>query len=217
MFFRLALLFVVVPLLELALLIQVGRWMGLLPTVALVVVTGILGAALARLQGLATLMRFRRAMDEGRLPHRELVEGVFILMAGAVLLTPGLLTDAAGFLLLVPPVRRALAARVERWLQGRARVVVTRAESRGRGWGPGVDPLRDGPRGEGEDVVDVDFEVREEEASGRGAQESVTGEELLRDFRKRGPHLSQEGLEDVEELKARGQPPEDKGQPRDPD
>ena len=173
MFFRLALLFVVVPLVELALLIQVGRWMGLLPTVALVVVTGILGAALARLQGLATLMRFRRAMDEGRLPHRELMEGVFILVAGAVLLTPGLLTDAAGFLLLVPPVRRALAARVLRWLQGRARVVMTTTGTttgtgaRGPGRRPGVDPriedLRGGAeRGDDEDVVDVDFEVEEE-------------------------------------------------------
>lgn len=158
MFFRLVLLFVVVPLVELALLIQVGRWMGLLPTVALVVITGILGATLARLQGLATLARFQKALNEGRLPHRELIEGVFILVAAAVLLTPGLLTDATGFLLLVPPVRRALVARVERWLQGRARVVVTRAESRGRGWGPGFDP-----RGEGEDVVDVDFEVEEQE------------------------------------------------------
>lgn len=169
MFFRLALLFVVVPLVELALLIQVGRWMGLLPTVALVVVTGILGAALARLQGLATLMRFRRAVNEGRLPHRELVEGMFILVAGAVLLTPGLLTDAAGFLLLVPPVRRALAARVLRWLQGRARVVVTttRTGERGPERRPGVDPriedLRRGDEREGdEEVVDVEFEVEEE-------------------------------------------------------
>jgi len=161
MFFRLALLFVVVPLVELALLIQVGRWMGLLPTVALVVVTGILGAALARLQGLATLVRFRTALEEGRLPHRELVEGVFILVAGAVLLTPGLLTDTAGFLLLVPPVRHALAVRVERWLQGRTRVVVTGPEGRGESWGPGFDPRAGEFRGSEDDVVDVDFEVKE--------------------------------------------------------
>lgn len=117
---RLALLFVTVPLAELALLVWVGRRMGLLPTVALVVVTGIAGAALARWQGLATLGRFRAALDAGRLPHRELVDGVLILVAGAVLLTPGLLTDVAGFLLLVPPARRfvrdrAMAAIGRRW------------------------------------------------------------------------------------------------------
>jgi UPF0716 protein FxsA len=117
---RLALLFVTVPLAELALLVWVGRRVGLVPTVALVVVTGIAGAALARWQGLATLDRFRAALDAGRLPHRELVDGVLILVAGAVLLTPGLLTDLAGFLLLVPPVRRlvrdrAMAAIGRRW------------------------------------------------------------------------------------------------------
>lgn len=152
MFFRLALLFVGVPLVELALLIQVGSWVGVLPTVALVVVTGILGAALARHQGLATLARFQQAVAEGRLPHRELVEGILILVAGAVLLTPGLLTDTAGFLLLVPPVRRLLALRVGSWL-GR-RVVVTDSRARARtGWR--AEPRR----GEDPETVDVDFEV----------------------------------------------------------
>lgn len=108
---RLALLFVTVPLAELALLVWVGRRMGLVPTVALVVATGLAGAALARWQGLATLARFRAALDAGRLPHGELVDGTLILVAGAVLLTPGLLTDVAGFLLLVPPVRRLVRER----------------------------------------------------------------------------------------------------------
>lgn len=212
MFFRLALLFVAVPLVELALLIQVGRWMGLLPTVALVVVTGILGAALARLQGLATLVRFRTALEEGRLPHRELVEGVFILVAGAVLLTPGLLTDTAGFLLLVPPVRHALAARVLRWLQGRTRVVVTTTGTGGHSesWGPGFDPGAGDFRGGDDDVVDVDFEVKEREVSATGPQDTVTGEELLRRDKERGPILSREGRDVVDGLKSNDRPPEDK-------
>ena len=113
MFFYLAALFVIVPLVELALLIGLGGRVGVLPTVALVVVTGIAGASLARAQGLATLRRFQEAMAGGRLPHRELVEGILILIAGAVLLTPGLLTDVAGFTLLVPPIRRRLAGRLE--------------------------------------------------------------------------------------------------------
>jgi UPF0716 protein FxsA len=117
---RLALLFVAVPLAELAILVWLGRRMGLVPTVALVVVTGILGAWLARRQGVATWSRFRAALDSGQLPHRELVEGVLVLVAGAVLLTPGLLTDVVGFLLLVPSVRhrvrdRAVAAIGRRW------------------------------------------------------------------------------------------------------
>jgi len=160
MFFRLALLFVLVPLVELMLLVQMGRWIGLLPTVALVVLTGILGAALARLQGLATLIRFRQAVAEGRLPHREIVEGILILIAGAVLLTPGLLTDATGFLLLVPPVRRLAAKRIEGWLQRRGTVVVT---GRPEGGGPRSRPDDFGGRGDLDDpdVVDVEFEVKD--------------------------------------------------------
>lgn len=148
MFVRLALLFVTVPLLELVLLVQVGRWVGLLPTVALVVVTGILGAALARHEGLKTLARFRAALDAGRLPHREIVEGLLILIAGAVLLTPGLLTDAAGFLLLVPAVRTAVGRRMLESLKARV-VVVTPASP-------------EGPRERRDpDAIDVEYEVRD--------------------------------------------------------
>lgn len=114
---RLVLLFVTLPLLELALLVWIGEHVGILPTVVLVVGTGVLGATLARLQGLRTLQRFQQAMGAGRLPHREILEGILILIAAAVLLTPGLITDLTGFLLLVPAVRR----RVVRWLARRLR------------------------------------------------------------------------------------------------
>lgn len=152
MFVRLALLFVTVPLVELVLLVQVGRLVGLLPTVALVIVTGILGAALARREGLKTLARFRAALDAGRLPHLELVEGLLILIAGAVLLTPGLLTDVAGFLLLVPPVRAAVGKRLVAALEQRIVVVGTRA--------PG-EPRRREPEAFDPEVIDVDYEVRD--------------------------------------------------------
>jgi UPF0716 protein FxsA len=118
-FARLAILFVAVPLAELALLVWLGRHVGLVPTVALVLVTGVLGAALARWQGLATLDRFRAAVAAGRPPHREVVDGLLILVAGAVLLTPGLLTDAAGFLLLVPAVRLRVRERLTAALRRR--------------------------------------------------------------------------------------------------
>lgn len=132
-------LFVVVPLLELGLLVAIGGRVGLVPTVALVVVTGILGATLARRQGLATLDRLRETIGEGRVPHQELVDGALILVAAAFLLTPGLITDSVGFALLVPPVRAALRRRVAAWV-GR-RFVVAPPE-RGPLW-------RD-------DVIDVD-------------------------------------------------------------
>ena len=106
MLLRLFLLFTVIPITELYLLLQLGRFMGPLPTLALVLTTGALGAWLARGQGLAVLGELRTEFNAGRLPTNALIDGLLVLMAGAVLLTPGLLTDVAGFLLLLPPGRR---------------------------------------------------------------------------------------------------------------
>jgi UPF0716 protein FxsA len=103
--------FIAVPLVELYVLIQVGSVIGALPTISLCVLSAVAGAALIRHQGLVTLMRVRTSLDRGELPAVELVEGVLLLIAGAMLLTPGFLTDIVGFVLLVPPVRRALAVR----------------------------------------------------------------------------------------------------------
>lgn len=114
---RLLLLFVVVPLLELALLIQIGQMVGLLPTIGLVILTGIGGAALARAEGLRTMWSFRAALAEGRLPGRELWDGAAILVGGALLLTPGILTDLVGFGLLLPPTRRWIQKRIRRSLE----------------------------------------------------------------------------------------------------
>jgi UPF0716 protein FxsA len=118
---RLLLLFTVVPLVELVLLIQLGRVVGLASTLALVLFTGVLGASLARWQGLATLRRVQAEMAEGRVPAAALVDGLLILVAGALLLTPGLLTDALGFLLLVPPSRAVVRRGLSRALRGRIR------------------------------------------------------------------------------------------------
>jgi UPF0716 protein FxsA len=122
MFLRLLLLFTVVPLVELYLLITIGRMIGVGPTIAIVLGTGILGAWLARWQGLAVLRRVREEMAAGRLPTDALIDGLLILVAAAVLLTPGLLTDTAGFLLLVPAsrvvVRKAVAAAIAKRSRG---------------------------------------------------------------------------------------------------
>ena len=107
---RLLLLFVLVPLLELALLIKVGQHVGVWPTVGLVVLTGVLGASLAKQQGLLTLRQIERELEFGRIPAAQLVDGLIILIGGALLLTPGFLTDTLGLCLLLPPTRRAIGA-----------------------------------------------------------------------------------------------------------
>lgn len=107
--------FVVVPIAEIALLIAFGNAFGFWPTFALVVATAFLGSWLVSLQGRATMARVRTEFDSGRIPGAAIAHGAMILIAGAFLLTPGLMTDAAGFLLLIPGVREA----IRRWLVGR--------------------------------------------------------------------------------------------------
>ena len=120
MFLRLLLLFTVVPLVELFLLIEIGRRIGPWPTIALVVVTGTLGAWLARTQGLRTLARVRSQWQGGKIPTQALVDALLILIAGAVLLTPGVLTDLAGFFLLTPFGRRVVSRTAVEWFRRRA-------------------------------------------------------------------------------------------------
>lgn len=112
-------LFVVVPLAELVILLRLGEAFGFVPTLALIIGTGILGASLARWQGFATWRRVQRELAAGRLPGNALLDGLLILIAGTLLLTPGLLTDCCGFLLLAPPVRALLRRRLLRALRPR--------------------------------------------------------------------------------------------------
>ncbi len=119
MFGRLVLLFIFVPLADLALLIKVGAVLHFFPTVALVVTTGILGAGLARRQGLRTLAAINNELASGHVPTGQLIEGLMILLAGAVLITPGFLTDLMGLALLIPPVRRVFRAALIRHFESR--------------------------------------------------------------------------------------------------
>ncbi len=114
------LVFLAVPLVEIALFITVGGWLTLWPTLAIVVVTGAFGAALIRRQGLRTLDELRRAMDRLDDPLTPLAHGVMILLAGALLLTPGFFTDAVGLALLIPQVRGALLQRLAAGVRARA-------------------------------------------------------------------------------------------------
>lgn len=113
----LALLFVVVPFVELFVILQVGSALGVLPTVALLIGVSILGAWLVKREGLGVLRRAVAQAQAGRVPGRELVDGVMILFGGALLLTPGFVTDLVGLALLVPPVRAVLRTGATRRLQ----------------------------------------------------------------------------------------------------
>jgi UPF0716 protein FxsA len=117
MFIRLLAIFILLPLVELALLIQIGRWIGLGWTLALVVVTGLLGAALARQHGLRAWVAIRDELRAGRMPASALADGLLILIGGIVLLTPGLLTDLFGFAMLLPLTRNAFKKALGRRFQ----------------------------------------------------------------------------------------------------
>jgi UPF0716 protein FxsA len=108
MFRLLFVLFLIVPLVEIYFLIQVGQVIGAGWTVFLVVATAVIGAFLLRLQGFQTLHRAQTSMAQGQIPATEMLEGLCLLISGALLLTPGFVTDTLGFLLLTPPVRQAL-------------------------------------------------------------------------------------------------------------
>ena len=112
MIFKLFLLFTLIPIIELMILIDLGTSIGLAPTLGVVILTGALGAWAARTQGFYALSRIQAEMAAGRLPGAEMVEGAMVLVGGVLLLTPGLLTDAAGFALMAPAVR----AVVRGWL-----------------------------------------------------------------------------------------------------
>ena len=119
MFGRLLLLFTVVPALELYLLIQVGGAIGVLETIWLIVLTGVVGASLARREGMGVLTNIQAATAQGRAPTGELAEGGLILVGGLMLLTPGILTDLWGLLCILPWSRRWMAPRLAKWLGSR--------------------------------------------------------------------------------------------------
>jgi len=131
MLFYLFLLFTLVPLVELALLIWIGGQTSIGFTIALVLTTGIVGAALARWQGWRTMARIQDELHAGRMPADALVDGLLILVAGLLLVTPGVLTDAVGFSLLIPPLRTLVKRSVSAWLRRNVRVNTVRFDSTG--------------------------------------------------------------------------------------
>ena len=115
MLLKLFLAFTLIPLVEIYLLIKLGQNFGAITSILLVIFTGILGAYLARMEGLRTLFRIQETMREGRMPGEELLDALLIAIAGLVLITPGFITDVAGFLLLFPFTRKL----AKNWLKER--------------------------------------------------------------------------------------------------
>ncbi len=114
---KLLFLFVVVPAVELVLLIELGGRIGLLPTITIIFLTGVVGATLARWQGLSVLRQMQTQMAQGQLPASAMFDAVIILVAGALLLTPGFLTDVVGFAFLVPGIRGVVKRTIQRRIE----------------------------------------------------------------------------------------------------
>jgi len=148
---RLFLLFTVVPLVELYLLIAVGRVLGLVPTIGLVLVTGALGAWFARLEGARVIRRWQEALARQELPKDGVIDGLLIFVGGLMLITPGILTDIAGLSMVMPLTRRVIARFVRAWFE--RQIAAGRVQM--------YAPSYTSPRGRPGDVIDVEGEVIE--------------------------------------------------------
>lgn len=146
----LLLMMVVVPIVEIGVFIQVGGWLGLWPTLATVILTAMIGTGLLRRQGFATLARAQQSLAQGRFPVAEVFDGLCLVIAGALLLTPGFVTDTFGLLLFVPQLRAALREILGRHLLKSGRVQT---------WSDGPDAPSSGGRRNGESrVIEGEFE-----------------------------------------------------------
>jgi UPF0716 protein FxsA len=163
----LLLMFILIPIVEMVVLIKVGGIIGAIPTVGLVVLTATIGVWLLKREGLATINRVQEKMANGELPGKELLEGVMLIIGGALLLTPGFVTDAIGFVCLIPWLRQPVASWLLRngnwqWTQGGGSGF---SGSFSAGFGtqgprPGGSPFnnpRDDLRGQGARVIDGEF------------------------------------------------------------
>ncbi len=177
----LVVLFIVVPLIELFVILQVGGWIGVLPTIGIILLTGLLGAALARSQGRAVWRGFNEALAEGRMPGREIFDGAMVIFGGALLLTPGFITDIVGLLLLVPATRgvfRRLAAGQVKRRAGVATPVFTWAGATRRRQDPAATTRRYDVEGTAREVPERSPELDGPPAAdvaGSGSSESERG------------------------------------------
>ncbi|MBL4883424.1 MAG: FxsA family protein [Planctomycetaceae bacterium] len=169
MLFRLFLLFTLVPFIELMLLIKLSELHGWPTTLALILVTGVVGTMLVRRQGLLIAQRIRQEMSQGKPPTDALMDGAMILVSGALLITPGILTDVFGFLLLWPLFRKLIKKSVRSSLMKNSKVTFHQ-QVPGQGFTPFDSPFTNPASSEapprvddaGNDVIDVEFEKRDQ-------------------------------------------------------
>lgn len=119
MFFKLFLIFALIPVIELALLIKIGSYIGVLNTVIVVILTAVAGAYMVRAEGISVMYRIQQNMNQGVFPGDELINGAMILVAGALLLTPGFFTDVIGFLFVIPVSRAFFNKLIKRYIQNK--------------------------------------------------------------------------------------------------
>ena len=156
--------FVLVPFIELLLLLRIGRVVGAPSTIALLIVTGAIGAWLAKRQGRKVLEEWRSSLAAGRVPEEGVLGGVLVLVGGLLLITPGVLTDVAGLLCLLPSTRKLIGQRVGRYLARQVSLQQARVQSYGFGFPPGpptppnVRSGVDQARSRREDVIDTEGE-----------------------------------------------------------
>lgn len=152
-------LFLLIPIIEIFFLIKVGEVIGAIPTIILVVLTAVIGAGLLRQQGLSTLARFQQNLSTGKLPAQEMVEGILLAVGGALLMTPGFVTDTMGFLCLVPFSRQWIAKAIMK----RSTAKFSAGMSGGFGMGSGAGAYR---QKSDDDIMEAEFtEVNEDPAT----------------------------------------------------
>ncbi|MGC8119443.1 FxsA family protein [Marinobacter sp. VGCF2001] len=154
-------LFIVMPIAELAVLIQVGGMIGVMNTVGLVFLTAVIGAWLLRQQGLATLLRANERLNSGELPAKEVAEGLILAVGGAMLLTPGFITDTFGFLCLLPGTRHWLASQALKRMKvaGQGQSFFFRAGGTGGPFGGGpFGPQRPFDRDANGDIIEGEYQ-----------------------------------------------------------
>lgn len=167
---RLFLLFTVVPLVELYLLIAIGRMLGPVPTIGLVLLTGALGAWFARLEGARVIRRWQEAMARQQMPKDGVIDGFLIFVGGLMLITPGILTDIAGLSMVMPPTRRVIAAFARTWFERQI------AAGRVQVYSSGYNDPRRGRQG----VIEVEGEEVEVVERGAGSEASSRSEDSRR-------------------------------------
>ncbi len=162
--FFLFLAFVVVPIVEIGLFLKVGSYIGVPATLALIILTAIAGTMLVRSQGIDVIRKLQSSADRGEMPVEALVQGLFVLLAGVLLLTPGFATDTLGFALLIPPVRNLIAAKLWKFIQPG---VVTSTQWSSGQWSSGHTSTH--ANRQGATVIDIEA-VEVDETTGRDAK-----------------------------------------------